>query len=141
MKDFREKFSELYSEELNKKKAEAKKIVANTNYMLWLEEFTKTYSYFTDDSWLYDHSAIGNTNYSNVIRLGYLFYATQSYANQNCVAPSLDGCNPYYIISFNNTCYAIGIIMGTIFYCKRKKGLWDAIPFDDITSDLSTTNF
>lgn len=141
MKEFRENFSELYSEESNRRKNEAAKIISNTNYMKWLENFTKIHSYFTDDSWLYDHSAIGNTNYSNVIKLGYLFCAIENYANNNCIAPSLDGCNPYYIISFNNVAYAIGKIMGTIFYCKCKKGFWDAIPFDDIASDLKATNF
>lgn len=140
MKEFREKFSELYSEETQKRKNESVKIVANADYMLWLEKFTQIHSYFTDDSWLYDHSEIGNTNYSNVIKLGYLFYAIENYTNHNCIAPSLDGYNPYYIISFNNTCFAIGIIMGTIFYCKRKKDSWDAIPFDDIISDLKATN-
>lgn len=140
MKNLGENYNELYLESMRQQKNELEKVLENNSYMQWLENFAKMHPYFTDDSWLYDCSEIGDENYSNVIMLSHLFYVVENYANRNGIAPNLDGCNMYYIISFNNVYYAIGHIIGSIFYCKRKNGKWHAISFDDITSDFKNSN-
>lgn len=116
---------------------EETKSIIDENYMLWLERFTKAHANFTDADWLYGQKGIRTQDYNNVTQLKNLFKSIESYADRNYIPVKFEGCDRYYVISFNGISYTIGMLMGRTFYCKRKKTFQEgSIPFHSIAFNI-----
>lgn len=131
--------------QLQSEREKARELVANTDYILWLENFTKFHPKFTDD--LNEHypdelSAEDSQNISNM----YLFFqGIDEYANKNFISSKIEDIyfpNEYYVIAYNNIFYQIGLVsgQGTFAYCDRIKSSSHFINFNDIISNKPAEN-
>lgn len=100
-----------------------KELVSNTEYILWLENFTSTHTYWSDDTWLYCPEKISKEDYKRVEELHCFFNGIVDYAERNFIPTYNDeyGYDTYIFIQFNNVGYRIGemIGQGTLAYCER----------------------
>ena len=110
------------------------KIISSEDYILWLTEFSKKYSDFSNDSWLYSHKNIDEKDSINVEKLNLLYNAIENYANKNFISPIKDNEGQYYSIHYNNIGYNVGIIMyqGSLYFCQRTYPNENSINFKDI---------
>ena len=106
------------------KKEKMKKIVSNTDYIDWLENFSKDNDYFRLE-WIrfYLNNTIRNSkeNYENIMRLPVLYAAIEKYANRNYMYAKHHEWGVYYLIRYKNFIYEIGILlrMENSYYYKR----------------------
>lgn len=126
-------------EGLIKSQERAKSIVADTNYMLWLEKFSGIYLVFSDDTWLYNPEAISKEDSENVAELCSFFNGLSGYAEKNFLPIYSEDYTTYVCIKFNNIGYEIGLVsgQGTYAYCERISISSDKvfIDFNDVVAD------
>ena len=129
-------------DELLQTQNKIKELISNKKYILWLDEFTKTYPKFCDDNWLYKPGELSTQDTQMVSYLGYFFGCIKQYAEKNYLPAYSDNSpfyNSFYLIKFNNILYRIGIVsgQGTYFYCQRfdKTDLYKCIDFEDIVTN------
>jgi len=111
-------------DELLQKQNKIKELVSNKNYILWLEEFTKSYPKFCDDDWLYKSDELSDRDTQMISYLGYFYECINQYAEKNYLSAYSDNIpfyNCFYHIKFNAILYKIGIVsgQGTYYYCQR----------------------
>ena len=120
-----------------------KELRTSKTYMDWLNEFTKVYTSFTDEDWLYTPNLISNEDLNNIKKLPLLFEIIERFANKNYIFP--DNCystsENCYKIKLNDVGYEIGIMhgQGSFVFCNRINQInsSDFIDFYDIMSDKS----
>lgn len=129
-------------DELLQNQNKIKELISNKKYILWLEEFTKTYPNFCDDNWLYKPGELSNQDTQMVSYLGYFFECIKQYAKRNYLPAYSDNSpfyNSFYLIKYNTILYRIGIVsgQGTYFYCQRfdNTDLYKCINFEDIVTN------
>ena len=122
-----------------KKRDSINAIISNTDYITWLEKFTKEYPGFTDVDWLYGRKKLDKNNYQNVDKLLYLYDAITEYASRNYIYPHDDN-GIYYVIKYNNIAYEIGVMVGQgiITFCTRSTKIEKAIDFNNIINNQKT---
>lgn len=129
-------------DELLQKQNKIKELVSNKNYILWLEEFTKSYPKFCDDDWLYKSDELSDRDTQMISYLGYFYECINQYAEKNYLSAYSDNIpfyNCFYHIKFNAILYKIGIVsgQGTYYYCQRidEPNFDKCIYFDDILTN------
>lgn len=93
-------------------------------YILWIENFTVTHSYFSDYEWPYTQKNISLSDKIKVENLGILYHKIQKYAQKNFIYPKKQYRTEYYAIKYNGVGYKIGIIdeqSPTTYFCERVK--------------------
>lgn len=113
--------------------------LSNDSYISWLEEFTKKFSIFSDDDWLYNPNGISKSDLNNVYKLHLLFEIISNYAENKNIEGKPNAFGVNYTIKNNNIIYEIGIMVGqgTVFFCERfKENDCDYIDFNDIKEDI-----
>lgn len=118
----------------------------DTNYIIWLEEFTKKHPNFSNDTWLYCPEKISKEDYNMVVKLPYFFGLIQKYAEKNFIKAGSEDSGFYemfYQIKFNNVGYKIGLIcgQGAFNYCCRYDNAYEKfIDFNDIINSKKQDN-
>lgn len=129
---------------LIKSQERAKSIVADTSYMLWLENFTNSIPIFSDDSWLYHPDEISKEDAEKVNDLCSFFNGISAYAERNFLPIYSKDYTSYVCIKFNNIGYEIGLVsgQGTYAYCQRVEVSSDRvfIDFNDIVANKKQTH-
>lgn len=129
-----------YFEEYHAKEAQRnnrmKELLSNVNYLKWLETFTKEYSVFSDNDWLYRQDEISNDDKQNVECLELLYMGIEQYASKNYIYPTNSRFGNFYKIKLDSISYEIGILtgQGTQFFCRRVENIdeQEFIDFSDI---------
>ena len=134
-----------FVQELKKQYADKKKIISNYDYITWLENFTKTYPSFAEDTWLYQPEKISENDYSNVVRILTFFDAIRSYCHHFYICtPGDDAFESERIhITHNHIGYQLSCFsgQGTFVVIKREEPPKDAIKFSDIVNYNAPANF
>lgn len=117
---------------------EAAKLCANSDYLTWLKNFTKSYPEFRSDDWslLSERTAVRDRK--NIKKLSLLYTGIENYAEaQEELFPRLTSYGNYYSIEYQGIGYQIGrrtISASTAYCCKRvhKKQLINPINFIEV---------
>lgn len=128
-----------------KRRERAKSIVADSEYMLWLEKFTGDHPSFSDDNWLYNPEGISAEDLAKVEELSLFLEGIEEYFSANFYPTYKDEDGNHVLIKFNNVGYNIGIIhgQGSFAYCERATILPEAlfIDFNDVMNNKKRENF
>lgn len=132
-------------QELINSEEKAKKLVSDTKYIVWLEEFTAKNHGFSDDSWLYDPDKLSAEDSENVRNLCSFFNGIAKYADNNFLPVySEDAHESHVYIQFNGIGYEIGVVVGqgAYTYCQRLNIFSDKrfINFNDIVTNKKQKN-
>lgn len=134
-----------YFQKILEKEDKMKKMINDSSYVTWLEEFTKKYSAFGDDDWLYNPLDIPKEDMQNVQMLQLLYNIIDKYAQSNYIYPTYTEFGSYYVISYNNIGYRIDMMVGQggVFSCQRVEVTDGTIKFQDIQNNrkLEKTDF
>lgn len=121
-----------------------KELISNTEYILWLENFTIANPSWSDDNWLYRPEKISKEDYKRVEELHCFFNGIVDYAKRNFLSLCYDEFGSYVFIQFNNVGYRIGEMsgQGTLAYCERVDISSDNlfIDFNDILENKKQKN-
>ena len=106
-----------------KKKEFKEKLHTSTEYIDWLEEFTKKYKVFATDSFLYDEDKINEEEKENISLLEALFETIYEYADDNYIESKTNDYEVFFDLEHNGIGYQIGLNygQGSAFYCLRKE--------------------
>lgn len=120
MKNTEELKNDFFSK-LIEKQDKIKKIGKNTDYILWLNEFTQRYPEFSDDDFLYQSDKVSKDDYIKICDLGILFEIINIYASKNYITPQITEFGEAYLIKLDNNAYQIGCMVGqgVLYYCKK----------------------
>lgn len=133
------KLMDELDEEFETKEIRQKEIISTTEYISWLEEFTKIHSFFTVDDWLYSDNEISKSDEKHVEELELLYFEIKEYAKKNFISFNRSEGLEYYSIKYNNVGYQIGEVgfQGGSFYCNRVEieSDEDFINFTDIITN------
>ena len=128
----------MHSQEL------VKTLISNTEYILWLENFTISNPAFEDDTWLYQSDEISKEDSERVDELNSFFEGIMEYADRNFIPLCYNEYSTYIFIKFNNIGYRIGVMVGqgSVTYCERVDISSDNIfiDFDDIMNNKKQEN-
>ncbi len=99
--------------------AVAKSLVASTDYINWLQEFTFTHPTFCDDEWLYYPEQLEPENLENVQLLYRFIEGIEMHAES--LNKENDEFGYSIRIRFNNVGYRLGVQhgQGSYCYCER----------------------
>lgn len=134
-----------YIEEQKNKEEKIKRIMSNTDYIEWLEKFTKDKESFADVEYNYCSEQLKEIDKKNIEDL-YLFYAgIERYASNNHIVPNYFDFGEFYKIKYNNFYFKIGIAYGqeNSIFCHKVTGknLKGFINFNSIlTNDSDSLN-
>ena len=127
----------------NTEENKIKEKTINSEYMIWLENFTEKINSFSDDGWHYfsdkypeqykDKILTEDKEKINNLKNFYEFINT--YFKSNYVYPICNGKRKYFCIKFNDNGYEIGCVETNIFFCKRVAINDKFIDFIDIMED------
>ncbi len=109
-------------------------LVANFQYIDWLEAFCISHPFFCDDDWDFYPMILPLDVYEQVKRLAMFYNEIFAYAQQN----HLDTEGNKVFVSFNNIGYEIGHDSGNSYYCRRKD-ISSAHPFIDFNEIIYNT--
>ena len=133
--DFIEKFQE--------KERQKMQLVEKTDYIKWLEKFTKEHPSFSDDTWLYKQDEISKDDYANVCKISTFFSAIENFADKNYIQGIPCDWGKYYSIEYNKKVYEIGTIVGqgAVSFCNTKDINKEAniIKFEEISNPSNET--
>ena len=124
--------------EKRKKKEEFKeKMQSSTEYIDWLEKFTKEYKCFATDSFLYEEDIISEDEKNKIYLLEALYEAIVEFADKNYINPKKEDCDIYYNIKHNGIGYEIGYSFGqgSSFYCLREEPKEEAIDYKQLMNN------
>lgn len=110
-----QKVAEEMLEELRKGREKAKELVSNTDYILWLQEFTFTHPTFCDDEWLYFPEQLEPENLANVNLLHRFIEGIGMYVE--LPEEETDEFGYSIRIRFGNIGYKLGVQHGQGSYC------------------------
>ena len=120
-----------------------RKLVESTDYIKWLEDFTKRYPSFSDDTWLYKKDEISKEDYANVCKISTFFSAIDLYARINYISGIPCEWGEYYSIEYNGKIYEIGTIVGqgAVSFCNTEdvNEQTTVIKFEEITVPSEAT--
>ena len=143
-KALREKYIEKFIAKQEEDERISKELVSNTNYIEWLIKFTQDKKGFYDDEWLYFPEELKETDRKNVDKLHLFFQGIDNYAKANHIYPQPGDCSGLYKIRFNETGFAIGILVGqgTVFFCNKVdvEDEKEFIDFNDIMNNKKQTS-
>ena len=108
------------TEEIKRRKKE--KLLANTDYINWLINFTiKNNGSFADDTWLYNPEELKKNDSEKINDLQLFYEGINDYAKSINIDPLPTKFGNEYKIKFNDTGLKIGIDMGqgAYFYCQK----------------------
>lgn len=140
-----------FLERIKREEKEKKELVEKTDYIKWLESFTKKYPDFSDDTWLYKQDEISKEDYANVSKLSTFFSVISDFADKYYIAAhACDwGSGLSYFIKYNEIVYEIGTIVGqgAVSYCcvtdydRNLTAVGDSIVinFEEIANPLEIT--
>ena len=125
-----------YFDKLFSKDRVVQEMFADNTYMDWLEKFTtKVPSY---DSEVMYYKNLTEEDKKNLRNLDIFFKVIEHYASKNYISSTkLERVNGYYyLLSYHEQAYQIGLLYGTstMFFCKKmplEKNI-DTISFDEV---------
>jgi hypothetical protein len=131
--------------EQEKRINDRKELFSNYDYADWLIQFTRLYSEFTDNSWLYAEDELSSEDREKIAKLPLFYEGIKLYANNNYLYPKYEKGASSYFIKVADWGFEIGqMIQGpeTIYYCSRTemedtKGYIDII---DIVNNRKQVN-
>lgn len=134
-----------FIEELNKKEKEARKLIANYDYITWLENFTNVHPGFSDDKWLYSPEEISTEDYANVEKIVFFFEILQKYCNKFLIETAVEATfstNSIHI-KHNNIGYEVGLVVGqgSYVYVSREEITEKSIEFTSIMNDVPPKDY
>lgn len=127
-------FTEEYQERKRKREKTKKEIIADSEYINWLEEFTENTPHFTSDL-----QSEGNTE--NIRNLDLLYEIIDTYARKNYIQPNKTKWEYFYILEYEGNLYKIGYSNRdyTFYYCNKvSETKYKPISFSDIAKDRVT---
>ena len=135
----KERMNKLVDEYIAKKKVKSekiKKMMSNTAYIEWLNQFTQDKYGFSDDDWLYFPEKISESDREKVEQLCLFYEGIDKYAEKNHIYPTPCEFGNFYSVKINDLGFEIGILVGqgTVFFFN-KASLEDGkefIDFNDI---------
>ena len=112
---------ERQEKEYKKKQEFKKEMHLSTDYIDWIEKFTKENTIFATDSYLYDEDAVSEEEKENIFLLEALFEVITEYADNNYINPEKKDYEIDYYIKHNDIGYQIGMNygQGVTFHCAR----------------------
>lgn len=132
-------FKEKWMREEQIRKEKVSNMLETDNYINWLDTFTKKYSNFSDDLWLYYPHKISEEDNVNVRDLRFLYEIVSDYAEINFYTAYKCEFGSFYIVKIGEVFYEIGIEygQGARFYCSRlKENNKVSIDFEDIRNNV-----
>ena len=106
--------------------------------IIWLENFSRKYPYFSDDKWLDLHNELCNWDKKYIVNLYLLFDKIKDYANKNYLLPCECDDEERYCIEWHDAYYYVGQKKEG-YYCRKLNNcINDSISFDAILSDKKT---
>ena len=108
---------------MEKREERIKNLVANTDYIEWLNEFTLINGDFYENDWEYSNTKLPKEEMENVKKLGDFYEAINEYAARNYIYPESDKFTRFYRVRYDANMFNIGGIFGqgSEFFCVRKK--------------------
>jgi len=99
-----------------------KNLIANTDYIEWLNEFTLINGDFYENDWEYSKTKLPKKEMENVRKLGDFYSAINKYAERNYIYPEADKFTRFYRVRYNTNMFNIGGIFGqgVEFFCARQ---------------------
>ena len=142
--DKKDKVLNKIKECINERNEQIDNLMSNTDYIEWLNKFTKDKKGFSSDHWAYFPNEISSYDRKNVEELGLFYEGIDKYAEQNHLYPTPTEFGNFYKIRLNKHGYIIGVLVGqgTAFYCKRVpvKNKKEFIDFNDIMLNKKQDN-
>ncbi len=128
MSDFMSNFNEAIKRK--------KELVAKTDYIEWLYDFTDAHPDFADNQWLYENpKRISDDDYEKVKLLTDFFTAIDEYCVVNLIA-SLGTERDYcYVVKYKDKYFTIGVCIGQgafNYVCVSKEVTTEYILFESI---------
>jgi len=122
-----------YWEEIEERERQKKDLVEKTDYIKWLEKFTKEHPSFSDDTWLYKQDEISKDDYANVCKISTFFSVIERFADKNYFAGIPCDYGMSYYIEYNGKVYEIGTVIGqgAVSFCNT----------EDINKEATVINF
>lgn len=116
-----DKWVEEYWAKEKVKNEKIKKLMANKDYLIWLDQFTQDKDEFYDDDWLYCPEKIKDSDKENVEKLCLLYEGINNYSQQNHIYPEPCEFGNFYKIKLDEKGFEIGTLIGqnVIFFCKK----------------------
>lgn len=115
-----EKCVEEYIAKIKVRNKKIKSMMSNTEYLEWLDEFTKDKNRFCDDAWLYCPEKISDSDRENVEKLCLFYEGIKEYAIENYIYPTSCDFGEYYKVKLNDFCFKIGILFRqTVFFFDK----------------------
>lgn len=116
-----EKCVEEYIAKIKVRNEKIKSMMSNTEYLEWLNEFTKDKDRFCDDDWLYCPEKISDSDRENVEKLCLFYEGIKEYATENYIYPTPCDFGDYYKVKLNDFVFNIGILIGqgVIFFFDK----------------------
>lgn len=114
-----------------------KKLMSNTSYIDWLNNFTKDKDGFGDDYCLYSNEDISEIDKENIEKLSLFYEGIDEYAESNHIYPIACESGIYYRVKLNDFHFEIGALIGqgTVFFFNKSEELEkEFIDFNDIMS-------
>ena len=139
-----EKWAEKYIAEQQAKNKKIQDMMANTDYVKWLTEFTQDKEGFSDDQWIYFPEKISPNDRENVEMLNLFYEGIDKYAKQNYIYPTQCDFGNFYRVKLNSFGFEIGVLagQGTAFFFKKISLESDKrfIDFNDIMNKNQQNN-
>lgn len=120
-------------EKLEEREKQKKEMIEKTDYIKWLEAFTKEHPSFSDDTWLYKQDEISKEDYENVCKISTFFSAIERFADRNYISGTPYDYGESYCIEYNGKVYEIGTVVGqgAVSFCNT----------EDINKEAIVINF
>lgn len=119
---------ERYLENEKERERIKKKMIEDTEYIDWLEEFSENNPHFTSDL-----QSEGNTD--NIRNLDLLYEIIDAYARKNYIRPHKTKWGYFYILEYKGSLYKIGCSNREyeFYYCNKiSETNREAISFEDV---------
>lgn len=100
-----------------------KNLVANTDYIAWLSDFTLINGDFFVNDWEYSKTKLPKQEMENVKKLGDFYSAISEYADRNYIYPEDTKVSKYYRVKYHCSMLHVGYIGNKEpeFFCARQE--------------------
>lgn len=131
--------------DISRRNQKKKALIANYDYISWLENFSLSHDCFSDDSWMYTPSEISKEDLKNVQILDLFFNALSEYCHRYYINIAWnEDCEEERInLEYNGVAYQFGLVVGqgAYVYVKRKTPVGNEINFSDVVNDIEPADF
>jgi len=107
--------------DVKEQERQKRELVEKTDYIKWLEKFTKKYPDFSDQTWLYKQDEISKEDYENVSKISTFFSVISDFADKYYFPAYVcgSGSGLCYFLKYNDKIYDVGTIVGqgAVSYC------------------------